>query len=67
MADRINLLHFAYRASRSVKEATLIVVHHIASHLYKAGTSVRVRITDKSAAFQTIQHHVLVQSLRHKF
>ena len=55
VADYLDQLQFTYRARRGVEHATL--VNLFASHLDKAGTSVRVLSMDMSAAFQTIQHH----------
>ena len=53
----------AYRVRRGIEDATLRLVDLIASYLDKAGTSVRVLSMDMSAAFQTKQHHVLIQIL----
>ena len=63
VADRIDPLLFTYRASRGVKNATLTLVDLMSSHLDKAGTSVIVLFMDMSAAFQTNQHHLLIQIL----
>ena len=64
------VLKLIFFKTRGVEDATLTLVDLIASNLYKAGTSVRVLSMDMSAAFQTIQHHVLIERpfrLRRKF
>ena len=58
VADRVDPLLFTYMARGGVEDATLTLVHLVASHLDKAGS---VLFMDMSAAFQTIQHHVLIQ------
>ena len=60
VADRLDPLQFVYRVRRGVEVATLT---RRSSHLDKAGTSVRALFMDMSAAFQTIQHHILIQRL----
>ena len=61
--DSFNPFQFAYRAGRGVEDATITLVHHVTSHLDQAGTSARILFMDMSAAFNTIQHHILLEKL----
>ena len=61
--ELLDPLQFAYRARRGVEDATLALMHTITSHLDTSGTSVRVLFMDMSAAFNTIQHHILLEKL----
>ena len=56
-------LQFAYRACRGVEDATLSLLHNVTHHLDSTNTSVRILFMDMSSAFNTIQHHVLLQKL----
>ena len=59
----IALTSITYRAGRGVEDATVTLVHHVTSHLDQAGTSARILFMDMSAAFNTIQHHILLEKL----
>ena len=61
--DLLDPLQFAYRARRGVEDATLSLLHNVTHHLDSANTSVRILFMDMSSAFNTIQHHVLLQKL----
>ena len=61
--DLLDPLQFAYRASRGVEDATLSLLHNVTHHLDSANTSVRILFMDMSSAFNTIQHHILLQKL----
>ena len=54
---------FAYRANRSVDDATLTLVHHLCQHLDTGGHHARVLMVDFSSAFNTIQPHLMMQKL----
>ena len=54
---------FAYRANRSVDDATLTLVHHLYQHLDTGGHHARVLMVDFSSAFNTIQPHLMMQKL----
>ena len=61
--DLLDPLQFAYRARRGVEDATLTLLHNVTHHLDSANSSVRILFMDMSSAFNTIQHHVLLQKL----
>ena len=61
--DLLDPLQFAYRARRGVEDATLSLLHNVTTHLDSTGTSVRILFMDMSSAFNTIQHHILLQKL----
>ena len=61
--DSLDPFQFAYRAGRGVEDATVTLVHHVTSHLDQAGTSARILFMDMSAAFNTIQHYILLEKL----
>ena len=63
VANRVDPLQFAYRARRGVEGATLTLFDLVSSHLDSAGTTVKVLFMDFSAAFNTIQPHVLIKRL----
>ena len=54
---------FAYRANRSVDDATLTLVHHLYQHLDTGGHHSRVLMVDFSSAFNTIQPHLMMQKM----
>ena len=54
---------FAYRANRSVDDATLTLVHHLYQHLDTGGHHARVLMVDFSSAFNTIQPHLMMQKM----
>lgn len=63
VADRMDPMQFAYRAGRGVEDAALTLTNLISEHLDKAGNYVRVLFMDLSAAFNTVQPHILLQKL----
>ncbi len=50
----LDLLHFAYRANRSVDDAVNMGLHFILQHLDRPGTYVRILLVDFSPAVNTI-------------
>ena len=61
--NSLDPLQFAYRARRGVEDATLSLLNNITTHLDYSSTSVRILFMDMSSAFNTIQHHVLLEKL----
>ena len=63
VADQLDPLQFAYRANRSVDDATLTIENLITRHLDQSDTFVRILMMDFSSAFNTLQPHLLLTRL----
>lgn len=63
----IDPLQFAYRSKRGVQDATITLLNYIYKHLESSSNHVRLMFVDFSAAFNTIQPHLLIQRLMNIF
>ncbi len=59
----IDKLQFAYLEKRSTEDAINTLLHHTSHHLDKPKTYTRCLFIDYSSAFNTIQPHILLQTL----
>jgi hypothetical protein len=59
----LDRLQFAYLPSRCTEDAINYILHELAQHLDKAGTSARCMYIDYSSAFNTMQPHILIKKL----
>ena len=63
VVDQLDPFQFAYKASRSVEDASLILLNLITQHLEKAKSYVWILFVDFSGAFNTIEPYVLLKRL----
>ena len=60
-------LQFAYRSRRGVEDAKLFILNKLYNHLETPNSHARILFADFSSAFNTMQPHVLLQTLLSKF
>ena len=60
MFELMDPMQFAYKANRSVEDATLTLLEKIHSHVDKAKTYTCALFMDFSSAFNTVQPHLLL-------
>ena len=60
-------LQFAYRANRSVEDASLMLLNLLTKHLEGKNTHARLLFIDFASAFNTIQPHILARRLLEYF
>ncbi len=60
----IDQFQFAYRPHRGVEDATVTLMNMLFKHLEGKGTHPQLLFIDLSSAFNTIQPHILTETLR---
>lgn len=55
---------FAYKTKRGTEDAAACLIHTFFQHLDIPGHSAAIRFADLSSAFNTIQHHLMIQKLQ---
>ena len=63
--EQLDPLQFAYKPHRGTNDAIFTVLHNAFLHLDKAVSYVRILFIDCSSVFNTIQPHLLAQTLLH--
>ena len=63
VVDQLDPFQFAYKASRSVEDASLTLLNLITQHFEKAKSYVRILFVDFSSVFNTIEPYVLLKRL----
>ena len=61
--EKLDPLQFAYQSGRGVEGAKLLILNNLYKHLEKPQAHVRLLFADFSSAFNTMQPHLLIESL----
>jgi hypothetical protein len=61
--EKLDPLQFAYQSGKGVEDAKLLILNNLYKHLEKPQAHVRLLFTDFSSAFNTMQPHLLIESL----
>ena len=64
LKPHMDVYQFAYKEQRSVDDATISCIHHIAEHLDKPKCYARALFIDFSSAFNTIVPNILINKLQ---
>lgn len=64
---QLDPLQFAYRTGRGVEDAKVFITNVVHEHLESPNTTARLLFVDFSSAFNTLQPHILAETLGSRF